>query len=730
MEKKWKLIEKDGYCVIENAGGATLGAGPAMQAHILEMDGFAFKDLNQNGVLDPYEDWRLPMEERVADLAARLSIEQIAGLMLYSQHQMVWLNHPMLMMMNPAAAANETRTHAWELAEFQKQFLRDDKLRHVLLAAVEDGVASAKWNNNAQAFVEALDLGIPINISSDPRHAPVGNAEFNMGAGDYISTWPESLGLAATFNPDIVKAFGKTAAQEYRAMGIATALSPQVDLASEPRWSRFSGTFGEGTALATDLARAYCDGFQGAGWGDGSVNAMVKHWPGGGTVETGRDSHFGYGRYSVYPGNNLREQLKPFTEGAFALADGTGQASAVMPYYSIPYGVDHGNNVPAGYNKYIVGELLRGEVGYDGVVCTDWGITGDSGDREDTFFCGKSWGTEAMSIAERHYAILMAGVDQFGGNNEVQPVLDAYEIGVAANGEAFMQDRFRLSARRLLRNIFRTGLFENPYVDVDHSAQTVGKAQFVRDGLEAQRSSVVLVKNAAHTLPLAKGAKVYIPQKQQDAFVDWFGFPHQSRVFDPVDRALAGGFVTLVDSPDEADAAFVYLDSPKSIPYANGEYLPVSLQYRPYVADTARAVSVAGVANRSHRGKAAVISNSNELDYVLDTKKAMGDKPVVVFLTAANPTVMAEFEPAVDAIVVDFGVEPSVLLELAVGAYEPRGLLPCQMPADMMTVEAQFEDVPRDMVPYTDSVGNVYDFAYGLNWGGVIADWRTEKYRN
>ncbi|MDB5241493.1 MAG: beta-glucosidase, partial [Spirosoma sp.] len=300
---------------------------------------------------------------------------------------------------------------------------------------VESSQVAAGWNNNAQALVERLGLGIPANNSSDPRHGTRANAEFNAGAGGTISMWPGSLGLAATFNPDLVRQFGHIAATEYRALGIATALSPQIDLATDPRWYRYSGTFGEDPKLTTDLARAYIEGFQtstGAGeikngWGYNSVNAMVKHWPGGGSGEAGRDAQYGYGKYAVYPGNNFATHMLPFTEGAFKLGSKTATASAVMPYYTISFGQDKksGENVGNSYNKYLISDLLRTKYGYDGVVCTDWGITGDE-TAVDVFLTGKSWGVEKLTLAERHYKILMAGVDQFGGNNDAGPVLAAY----------------------------------------------------------------------------------------------------------------------------------------------------------------------------------------------------------------------------------------------------------------------------------------------------------------
>lgn len=194
---------------------------------------------------------------------------------------------------------------------------------------------------------------------------------------------------------------------------------------------------------------------------------MVKHWPGGGPEEAGRDGHFAYGKFAVYPGNNFQAQLTPFINGAFKLAGKTKKAAAVMPYYTISYAQDkkNGENVGNSYSKYIITNLLRMKYGYDGVVCTDWLVTADEGKTPDVF-AGKSWGVEKLSVAERHYKVLMAGADQFGGNNAAGPVLEAYKMGVKEHGEAAMRQRFEQSAVRLLRNIFQVGLFENPYLDL------------------------------------------------------------------------------------------------------------------------------------------------------------------------------------------------------------------------------------------------------------------------
>jgi beta-glucosidase len=491
---KYTEVIKDGYNTVINKGGSTLGYSPGSGVKIITENRFAFKDLNRNNVLDTYEDWRQPVDERAADLASKMSIEQIAGLMLYSGHQSI-----------PSSSRGlgggtydgkpfeEGVTISAALTDQQKEFLGEDNLRHVLITSVESPRVTAKWNNNMQAFIEGLGLGIPGNTSSDPRHGSNSYAEYNAGAGGDISMWPGSLGIAASFDPSLMEQFGEIASVEYRALGITTALSPQIDLATEPRWSRFNGTMGEDPDLATDMARAYVDGFQSSsagkqlegGWGYESVNAMVKHWPGGGAGEGGRDGHYGYGAYAVYPGNNLQDHLKPFTEGAFNLEGETGKAAAVMPYYTISYNQDtvYGENVGNSYSKYIITDFLRMKFGYDGVLCTDWGITDDVS--SVYAFEGKCWGVEDLSVADRHYKAIMAGMDQFGGNNDMGPVLEAYRMGVEEHGEEFMRKRFEESAVRLLRNIFRVGLFENPYLDITETESIVGNAEFMKAGYEA-----------------------------------------------------------------------------------------------------------------------------------------------------------------------------------------------------------------------------------------------------
>lgn len=749
-EQRWRRKEEDGYVLIENENGQTLGISADSRVKILTVDGYAFKDFLGTGELVPYEDWRLPYEERAKDLAERLEIEDITGLMLYSAHQLIPAKGPMAAVFGGTYGGKsyeESGAKPWDLTDQQKEFIEKDKVRHVLIMGLESTEAAVRWNNKLQALAENTGFGIPANNSSDPRHGAGSAAEYMGVTGEPISKWANGIGLSASFDPALVKEFGEMGSAEYRALGITTALSPQIDLATEPRWMRFADTFGEHTQMTIDMTKAYCDGFQTTegtkdGWGMDSVNTMVKHFPGGGSGEGGRDAHYAYGKYAVYPGENFGEHLKPFTQGAFALDGKTKKAGAVMPYYTISYGVDqkYGENVGNSYSRYLIRDLLREELGYDGVVCTDWGITHDIGATEEEF-AGKCWGVEGLTEGERHFKALEAGVDQFGGNNDAAPVLEAYSMACEKYGKEAADARFRRSAYRLLLNIFCTGLFENPYLDLRESENTVGCEEFKKKGYESQLKSITMLKNKGNILPLKEGIRLYVPPRQSRSYLDFMSKPTGDREIVPAGKQAAAKYFTVVDTPEEADAALCFMESPISVGYSpedrkaggNG-YVPVTLQYRPYQAESARAESLAGgdpleeSKNCGYKNKCTTAANEADLDNVLQMREIMGEKPVIAVVSLKNPMVMAEFEPYADVLLVEYGVTPEAVMDVLAGKFEPQGLLPVQMPKDMKTVECQKEDVAFDMECYVDSEGHTYDFGYGMSYAGVISDERTRRY--
>jgi len=728
----------------KNVQGPVIGV---VNRGVIERDGCFFRDLEGSGELLPYEDWRLDAESRAADLASRMTIREIAGLMMYSPHQMVpGISFGPFRYTYGGKSFEESGASPWALNDQQKKLLSEDGIRHVLLMRFSEIDTVVKWSNEMQRLAESLPHGIPIAFSSDPRHGAGASAmEFKTEAND-VSKWPEGLGLAATFEPETAKKFGEVVAKEYRALGITVALHPQVDLGTEPRWMRVEDTFGAHPKLVTDFGKAYCDGLQTtegseSGWGTDSVCAMAKHWPGGGPCEAGRDAHYAFGKYAVYPGDSFEEHLKPFKEGVFKLDGPTGTVASIMPYYSVSWNIDRvdGDNVGNSYSHYIINDLLREKYGYDGVVCTDWGITDDQGPDVDEFG-SRCFGVESLTVAERHLRIIENGVDQFGGNSDIEPILKAYELGCEKHGEEWMRKRFEQSAKRLLKNMFRCGLFENPYLDEEESRAIVGCKENQEAGFEAQLKSIVMLKNNG-VLPMRERIKVYVPQRSIKAKKNFFRMMDEAKVMPGASRDVIEQYFDWADTMEEADAALVFVESPISDGYSvedrenggNG-YLPLMLQYRPYTAVEARESSIAGgdpredFVNRSYRGKTNLAANEADLDLIIDAKKKMGEKPVIAVIRMHHPMVMAELEPYADAILVDFGVTQKAICELLTGKAVPQGLLPVQLPCDMAAVEKHCEDKPLDMKAYCDTAGHCYDFGYGLDWNGVIRDQRTARY--
>lgn len=738
----YSKIEKDGYTLYQKEGCPEIGVAGAS---VLEQDGLVFRDLEGTGELLPYEDWRLTPKERAEDLVQRLTPEEMMGLMLNSSYQPV----PAM----PGAMRDvgtydgktfpESQTaKPFELTDQQKEMLQKEGLRHILAARQKDVETAVKWSNGLQSLAESLPHGIPVNIATDPRHRVQSGDEVEFrNSSSQISKWPEGVGMAVVHDVELCREYADIVSKEYRALGITTMLGPQIDLSTDPRWFRFYDTLGADPDLACAMAQAYCDGLQTTsstgGWGRESVVAMVKHWPGGGTGEGGRDAHYPFGKYAVYPGNRLEQHIRPFVEGAMKLKGGTKACGAVMPYYNIPWNQDtkYGQNVGNSYNEYIIKDLLIGKYGYQGVICTDWGVIDDMTPQVGMFVLGgKCHGVENLSIPERVLRMMKNGVNQFGDLDSRKYVEQAYALGCEQDGREAMDEILKLSAYKLLLNLFRLGLFENPYLDLEQSLKVVGHQEFVKKGLLAQRKSVVLLKNKEHVLPLQKGLKVYVPNRHIKEHYSFVRFKTPAQDVEPVKKALLEQYFQPVEDPACADAALVFIDSPfgsggydqEDLLAGQTGYRPISLQYRPYRADNARPRSIAGGDpreaddNRSYRGKEETTANEADLDLVIRAREQMGEKPVIVCIQMKNPTVLSELEPYADAVLAEFGVQQTVVLDAVTGGFIPSGRIPFIIPADMETVERHCEDVGDDMEPYQDEEGHRYGFGYGMNFDGVL----------
>lgn len=594
-------------------------------------DGHIFRDLNKNGRLDPYEDPRRPIEERIEDLLAQMTLEEKAGLMFHTM-----------------TAVNPDGTLEPPKQGFIKQPITDavdgQKLTHFNVHGLPAPRLAAEWHNRLQAFAEGTRLGIPITISSDPRHAFDENPLTGFASGAF-SKWPEPIGLAASDDASLVERFGDIARQEYQAVGIRVALHPMADLATEPRWGRISGTFGEDAAVSARLTAAYIRGFQGQTLGAHSVACMTKHFPGGGPQKDGEDPHFAYGREQVYPGDNFSYHLPPF-EAAFAA--GTAQ---IMPYYGMPIGTQY-EEVGFGFNAGIITGLLRRHYGFDGVVCTDWGLITDAYPG-GVLWPARAWGVEHLSREERMKKALDAGVDQFGGEQCPELVVELVHSGQI--GEARIDE----SARRILRDKFRLGLFDNPYVDVDSAERVVGKAEFVAEGELAQRTSIVLLKNSG-VLPLQGRPKIYIENIKPD---------------------VAAAYGDVVENLNDADMVILRLKAP--FEQRNGNFLEQMFH--------------AGDLDFKEPEKSRILN-------------ILATKPTVVDIFLDRPAVIPEIAEGCAALLANFGAGDAAVLDVIFGKFAPQGRLPFELPSSMEAVRAQKSDVPRD------SVNPVFPFGHGLRY--------------
>lgn len=573
----------------------------------------------------------LPVDDRVEDLLSRMTVSEKAG----------QLFHDMIIQGPGGSLADDNSTFGLKsgIHAIKEKFMTHFNL----VGSVNNVREAAQWHNRVQELALSTRLGIPVTISSDPRNHFTDNVGTEARAGRF-SQWPEPLGLAALRNTELVKQFADIARQEYLAVGIRCALHPQVDLATEPRWARIGAAFGEDADLTTDMVAAYIDGFQGEQFGSQSVSTMVKHFPGGGPQLDGEDPHFEYGKEQVYPGENFDYHLKPFVK---AIAKGVRQ---MMPYYGQPIGTAY-EEVGFGLNKSAITDLLRNKLGFEGIICTDWGLVTDS------LVLGQSmparcWGFESSSEIERVRKILDAGCDQFGGESCPQHVIDLVE------SSQLPEARLDISVGRLLREKSLLGLFDNPFVDVEKAKALVGNQGFQHLADAAQRKSFTLLKNSNDFLPLTSSSPAT---------------PVYVEGLDPK-LVSARGF-HIVHSPEEAKLAIIRIKCP---------YEPRTGGFEVYF----------------HAGSLRCY------DAVPTVVDIYLDRPAIV------PEI-AESEGVV-ALIANYGSSADALLDVILGVVEPMGKLPFDLPRSMEAVRNSRSDVPFDTEDPVFRYGHGVLYAAGL----------------
>ncbi|MDO5645867.1 MAG: glycoside hydrolase family 3 N-terminal domain-containing protein [Dermabacter sp.] len=613
--------------------------------------GTEYRDLNGNGRMDPFEDPRFEPRERAEDLLRRLSIEEKVGLLFHTVIE--------------AGADGELVETAGRISKSSTStVVRAKFMTHFNVHALAGARQAATWHNRLQELAEGTPHGIPVTISSDPRHGAAENAGTSWASG-FFSRWPEPMGLAALGEAETVREFARVVREEYAAVGIRAALHPTADLATEPRWGRQRECFGQDPEVVGRLTAAYLDGLSGPG-DVPRVSATTKHFPGAGPQKDGEDAHFPYGKDQVYPGGRFEDHLAPFRRAIEAGTD------AIMPYYGRPVGLSVSGEdieeVGFGFNRQMITSLLRDTLGFDGVILTDWELVSDN-HVGDQVLPARAWGVEHLSEAERIVRILEAGADQFGGEECTHLLLDLVRDG------AVSIERIDASARRLLLAKFRLGLFDDPFVNVEEAPVRVGRAEAVRAGMRAQAASVVVLTNDGEILPVLSPG-----ESRPLVYVEGIA---------PEDASLIG---EVVSTPEQADLAIVRLAAPfqpRDDLFLESWFHQGDLDFPP------------GLPVRLARIRAAC--------------------PLIVDVDLDRAAILTSLVPVASALTGTFGVSGAAYLEAITGRTPPRGRLPIELPRSMEAVRASREDVPGDTADPLFPYGHGLDLAPTRAHGGSSA---------
>lgn len=602
---------------------------------MIEQDGLTFRDLDHDGVLAPYEDWRLPAAERARDLLGRMTLAEKAALML----------HGTVPAVGPLGALGIGPVYDLEAA--RRQILKvgvNSMITRLSLAPAD----LAAQNNALQAIAAEGRLGIPVLVSTDPRSHFKATTGASVAAAGF-SQWPETLGLSAIGDEGLVRRFGDIIRQEYRAVGIHMALSPQADLSTSPRWARIEGTFGEDPAHVSRMVGAYVEGIQGGrdGLNATGVAAVVKHWVGYGASRDGWDGHNYYGRFSAFPGGAFQAHVDAFA-GAFEVG-----VSGVMPTYNILQGASVRGQptepVGGGFSRLLLTDLLRDQLEFKGVILSDWAITKDCNEvcktgvpEQKLGDIGMSWGVEDLSALDRYVLGIEAGLDQFGGEEDPAPLLEAVASGRISEG------RIEDSALRILIQRFELGLFDNPFVDEAEAARLVGCADFTAEAEAAQRRALTWL--SGDLAPLTASDRILV------------------HGFDPA--ALRARGLTVTEDLADATVGLVRMTAPWQTLHPT--YFFGRMQ---------------------HEGDLDFKPGDPDFERV---KEIAAKVPVMVSVHLDRPAILTPLKDMARLLVAEFGASEAAVLDVVTGLARPDGHLPFSLPASMEAVLAQSPDVPMD----------------------------------
>ncbi|WP_053362701.1 glycoside hydrolase family 3 N-terminal domain-containing protein [Bacillus sp. FJAT-27251] len=661
----------------------------AEQDRILSLDGKKFRDANDNRRLDAYEDWRKPVSERVADLISKMTLEQKAGMMYINTHTPV---------LNPEDGKFVT--------DDNDDIIVDKKLRHVIYRQSPNVGDVANYNNQLQQLVEGRELGIPVVVTSNPRNSASTDYTNISNVTDQHTFWPGNLGLAAGRDVEAVSEFAEIAREEWRKAGIRKVYGYTADIATDPLWARIEETLGEDPKLAGDMIYEIITGFQGERetLDSDSVAITVKHFPGGGARDNGKDPHFADGSFNIFPteGSMKKYHIPPFQKAVEA------NVSSVMPYYAYPSNdsADQGlpwfseseqfEEVGMTLNKhmldYLRAPISEGGLGFKGYVNSDSGAVGNS-----------AWGALHLSPEDRVAKAVNAGTNIISGGATPELVIKAVNDGTLS------EEKIDESLTYTLTEMMNLGLFEDPYVNPEEAIAVVNDEEHRAAAYEAHQKSVVLMRNdkvkGQKLLPLTEEkleeVKLYVegfigavaPRNHQnpEEYIAVESEKQSAAFTESLKEILAEKYpnVTVVNTLEEATLAYVYV-KPVQSNWDNNPRITIGPE-----------------------------TGVTDVDAIVDIQKTV---PTITAMNFTNQWLINKLEPNAAAFIGTFGTLQEAVFDVITGEFNPVGKLPFAIPASAKAVEREVGDVPSfapeeyKHFTYRTKGGDKYEYGFGLSF--------------
>lgn len=621
---------------------------PTLKPHsksVLEVDGYQFIDLNGNGELDVYEDWRQDAETRAADLVSQMTVRE----------KIAQMQHPTYL---PRADG--------KIAPYLKDYCSEYGIGMLLIRELNSVEAAATTMNTIQEYAESSRLGVPVLVSMDSVHG----LSYVSGA----TVTPHNLALAATRDEALVTKLAEIARDEHLAVGVRMTLSPEADIASEPRWGRVMETFGEDPDLVTQMVTAQVVAFQNGrdGLNTGSIVACMKHFPGAGPQMEGKDTS-----PIISSEETLQIHLKPYYAALEV------NVASIMPYYSVPLALDMENSAIG--SKATLQDLLRDEMGFTGIIQTDWGMIWAIQEALGTMTGEEVSDEEAILIG-----VTQSRVDGIGGESiRLIDLMEEYTQEGKID-EAILT----AAATRIVKVKFEMGMFENPYCDVDYAVSFVGNEENQKVNLQAAREAMTLLKNDG-ALPLNPDAKQTI-------------LVCGPRAFDT--DSLVGGWSSAQDGLTIADAVAAYAGENTTV-LTEKEDVGVIKE----LAQQADVIIVSiGEPSYQHDpvwgyDTLEIVQSQQE---ILEAAVASG-KTVITVVTGGRPYILTWCDENTNAILEAYypGAKGGIAIaETLFGMNNPTGKTPMQFPRNMESVNAQEGDVSFDLE------NPLYDYGFGLSY--------------